>query len=72
MLELLRHLIELCQLILGGSQLRQFGLDVGFFLGFCLLVSLYLGARAAALAGLLQKIGADALGHWKHKKDDKG
>ena len=50
MLELLRHLIEFCQFILDGSQLRQFGLDVGFLLGLSLLVSLYLRPGEPPLA----------------------
>ena len=63
-LVLLGQLIELSKLLLCSGQFLQLSLDVGFFLGLSLLVSLDLNSRSPSFAGLLQHVGADALAHW--------
>ena len=60
-LELLRHLVELGQLLLSLCQLLHLCLDVGFPVCFCLFSLLDFQPRSASLRGGLQHIGRHAL-----------
>ena len=60
-LELLRHLVELGQFLLGCRQLLHLCLDVGFPVCLGLFSLLYFESGPASLRGGLQHIGRHAL-----------